>query len=117
MAEQTVLGPPLEPARGGLLWLQQSVRVAAVSRFRARNWVVTGITVGVVVLCVLFVARGVIQRRQMQFTVEQALLAPPQTHFSNSAYLVLPSRNSQVQIFLIGSLASQQPATESGNGA
>lgn len=111
MTEQTILGPKLEPPRGGMLRLQQSVRRSGVRPARTRNWVAAGIAASVVVLVVLFVARSVIQQRRTQFTIKQALAALPQTHFDNSAYLVLPSHDPRVQIILIGTLPSQQPPT------
>lgn len=111
MIEQAVLGPKLEPPRGGMLRLQQSVRRSEVHPAQIRNWLAAGVAASVVVLIVLFVARNVIQQRRVQIAIRQTLLAPPQTHFDNSAYLVLPSHDPSVQIILIGSLPSQQSAT------
>jgi len=114
MIEPSDLGPKLKPPRGGLLRLQQAVRQREVRRFHTRNWVAAGISACLVALSVLILSHGTIHQRQIDRAMQQALTAPPQTHFDNGAYFVLPSHGRNVRILLIGSLSPAQPlpATE-----
>jgi len=114
MIEPSDLGPKLKPPRGGLLRLQQAVRQREVRRFHTRNWVAAGISACLVALSVLILSHGTIHQRQIDRAMQQALTAPPQTHFDNGAYVSHPSHDKNVRILLIGSLSPAVPAnTES----
>jgi len=112
MTEPTALGPKLIPPRGGLLRLQRAVKQMEVRRFRTRNWAAAGISACLVALLVLIVSLDTIHQRQINRAIQQALTAPPQTHFDNGAYFVLPSHGQNVRILLIGSLSPAQPPSE-----
>jgi hypothetical protein len=114
MNEPTMLGPRLTPPHGGLLRLQQSVQGQARLHFRIRTWIAAGVTASVVVLSLIFVVPGALQKQRMDVAMRQALAATPKTHFENGAYQVLPSNNPNVQILLVGNLP-QQPATNASS--
>jgi len=114
MTESTTLGPKLKPPPGGLLRLQRAVQQREIKRSHTKNWVVAGITASVLAAAVLIVSHDIARQRQITRALQQALTAPPQTHFDNGAYVSLPSHDKNVRILLIGSLSPAVPAnTES----
>lgn len=106
MTEPTTLGPNLEPPPGGLARLQRSVRQRTTRGVGPMYWIAAASVASLVTLSVFVWGRGTNQQRQIHRAVQQALTAPPQTHFKNAAYIELPSSNRNVRILLVGSLSS-----------
>src|SRR5690348_155212 len=105
MIEPIDLGPRLEPPRGGLSRLQQSVRRSqAPCRTRA-IWLAAATTAGLAAVVVLVTVHGMMQKRRLQLAIQDAVtVAMAQTTFDNSAYQVLPSHGRNVRILLIGTI-------------
>ncbi|HET7650253.1 MAG TPA: hypothetical protein VFL15_06105 [Gammaproteobacteria bacterium] len=108
MSESPLLGPKLTPPHGGLLRLQQAVQQREQRHFRTRVWVAAGVTASLIALSLLLVVPGALRQHRMNLSVRQALTATPQTHFENGAYVMLPTRNPNVQILLVRALPSRQ---------
>jgi hypothetical protein len=106
MSESSFLGPKLTPPHGGLARLQHAVQQREHRYARARVWIAAGVTASLLVLSLLLMVPGALQRHRTDLVVQQALTTPPQTHFDNGAYVTLPSNNPNVQILLVGSLPS-----------
>lgn len=103
MIEPVDLGPRLQPPRGGLARLQQSVRRSHLPDHRRTFWLTAAIT-GMAASLVLLVSRGTMQNRKVRFAIEGAILAAQNTQFDHAAFQVLPSHGRDVRILLIGSL-------------
>jgi len=104
MIEPVDLGPRLEPPRGGLSRLQQSVRRSnALNRTRA-VWLTVATTASLAAVVLLVAARDMLQQRRLQLAIQDAVTVAQGTKFDNAAYQVLPSHGRNVRILLIGTL-------------
>ena len=104
MIEPIDLGPRLEPPRGGLSRLQQSVcRSQAPERSRGIR-LAAAVTAGLAVVFVLVTGRSMMQNRRVELAIQGAVTVAQETGFDNAAYQVLPSHGQNVRILLIGTL-------------
>ena len=104
MTEPKLLGPELEPSRGGLARLQQTIHQQDTRGFRSGYWIAAALTAGLVTLSVFIWQHGTNQQRQIHQAVQEALATPPKTYFENAAYIELPSHRRNVRILLVASL-------------
>ncbi|MGH8271354.1 MAG: hypothetical protein ACRESG_03390 [Gammaproteobacteria bacterium] len=104
MTEPNLLGPELEPSRGGMTRLQQAIQQSDSSGFRPGYWIGAALTASVVALSVFIWQHGTSRQSQIHQAVQEALASPPKTYFDNAAYMELPSHRRNVRILLVGSL-------------
>ena len=108
MTETHLLGPELEPARGGLARLRQAVEHNHRSpRLRGGYWLAAGLAAGLILLAVFVPWRNPGQHR-IREAVQSALAVSATTRFKNAAYTEIPSQDPNVRILLVGSLRPPQ---------
>jgi hypothetical protein len=111
MIEPIDLGPRLEPPRGGLARLRQSIRQSQAPARSRLIWLAAAGTASVAAILVLLAAHSMMQNRRLQLAIQGAVLTAQQTQFDHAAYRVLPSHGRNERIILIGTLPlSTQPS-------
>lgn len=115
MTESNFLGPDLEPPRGGLGRLQQTVKGKHKVRWAGpAYWIPAGLVAGVAALLLVIWVQKPRAERRIHQAVAQAFATRPETHFNNTGYIEIPSHRHDVRILLLGSLPhSQQPKSQS----
>ena len=108
MNEENLLGPMMEPPRGGPERLRRAItHDRRVPAFHVRYWIAVGSAISMaalVAVAVLVWGGGAAHEEQIHEAVQQALAPPPKTYFKNAGYKEIQTGDSSVRILVVASL-------------